>query len=51
MLEGNPYHRILPGSTSTPKKSASTSFPTKKEILSSDTADGDAVAFGGGIEP
>ena len=31
MLEGNPYHRILPGSTSTPKKSASTSFPTKKE--------------------
>ena len=31
MLEGNPYHRILPGSTSTPKKSASSSFPVKKE--------------------
>ena len=31
MLEGNPYHRILPGSTSTPKKSASSSFPAKKE--------------------
>ena len=31
MLEGNPYHRILPGSTSTPKKSASSSFPGKKE--------------------
>ena len=25
MLEGNPYHRILPGSTSAPKKSASSS--------------------------
>ena len=31
MLEGNPYHRILPGSISTPKKSASSSFPGKKE--------------------
>ena len=31
MLEGNPYHRILPGSTSTPKKNASSSFPAKKE--------------------
>ncbi len=31
MLEGNPYHRILLGSTSTPKKSASSSFPAKKE--------------------
>ncbi len=31
MLESNPYHRILPGSTSTPKKSASSSFPAKKE--------------------
>ena len=31
MLEGNPYHRILPGSTFTPKKSASSSFPGKKE--------------------
>ena len=30
MLEGNPYHRILPGNTSTPKKSASSSKPTKK---------------------
>ena len=32
MLEGNPYLRILPGSTSTPKKSASSSKPVKKEI-------------------
>ena len=32
MLEGNPYHRILPGSTSTPKKSTSSSKPAKKEI-------------------
>ena len=32
MLEGNPYHRILPGCTSTPKKSASSSKPSKKEI-------------------
>ena len=31
MLEGNPYHRILPSSTSTPKKTASSSFPAKKE--------------------
>ena len=31
MLEGNPYHRILPGSISIPKKSASSSFPAKKE--------------------
>ena len=31
MLEGNPYHRILPGSTSTSKKNASSSFPAKKE--------------------
>ena len=30
MLEGNPYHRILPGSTSTSKKNASSSFPAKK---------------------
>ena len=32
MLEGNPYHRILPGCISTPKKSASSSKPTKKDI-------------------
>lgn len=32
MLEGKPYLRILPGSTSTPKKSASSSKPVKKEI-------------------
>ena len=32
MLEGNPYYRILPGSTFTPKKSASSSKPAKKEI-------------------
>lgn len=32
MLEGNPYHRILPGSTSTPRKSASPSQSPKREI-------------------
>ena len=32
MLEGNPYHRILPGSTSAPRKSASSSLPAKREI-------------------
>ena len=32
MLEGNPYHRILPGSTSTPRKSASSSQSPKREI-------------------
>ena len=32
MLEGNPYHRILPGSTFVPRKSASSSLPTKREI-------------------
>lgn len=32
MLEGNPYHRILPGSTTTPKKSTSSSKPAQKEI-------------------
>jgi hypothetical protein len=37
MLEGNPYHRILPGSTSTPKKSASSSFPAKKEKREKET--------------
>lgn len=31
MLEGNPYHRILPGSTSAPRKSASSSLPAKRE--------------------
>ena len=31
MLEGNPYHRILPGSTSAPGKSASSSLPAKRE--------------------
>lgn len=30
MLEGNPYHRILPGNTSTPRKSSSSSLPAKK---------------------
>ena len=30
MLEGNPYHRVLPGSTSTPRKSASSSPLAKK---------------------
>ena len=32
MLEGNPYHRILPGSTSAPKKSASSFQSPKREI-------------------
>ena len=32
MLEGNPYHRILPGNTSTPRKSASSSQSPKREI-------------------
>ena len=32
MLEGNPYHRILPGNTSAPRKSASSSLPAKREI-------------------
>ena len=27
MLEGNPYHRILPGNTSTPRKSSSPRVP------------------------
>ena len=31
MLEGNPYHRVLPGCTSTPKKAASSSLPAKRE--------------------
>ncbi|MFQ8803064.1 MAG: helix-turn-helix domain-containing protein [Paraprevotella clara] len=30
MLEGNPYHRVLPGSTSAPGKSAPSSLPAKK---------------------
>ena len=30
MLEGNPYHRVLPGSTSAPRKSASSSLPAKR---------------------
>ena len=31
MLEGNPYLRILPGNTSTPRKSSSSSLPAKRE--------------------
>ena len=31
MLEGNPYHRILPGNTSTPRKSSSSPLPAKRE--------------------
>lgn len=31
MLEGNPYHRILSGNTSTPRKSSSSSLPAKRE--------------------
>ena len=31
MLEGNPYHRVLPDCTSTPKKAASSSLPAKRE--------------------
>ena len=32
MLEGNPYHRILPGRTPAPKKSVSSSQSPKREI-------------------
>ena len=32
MLASNPYHRILPGSTSTPRKSASSSTSLKKKM-------------------
>lgn len=32
MLEGNPYYRILPGSTFAPKKSASSSKFSKREM-------------------
>ena len=31
MLEGHPSHRILPGNTSTPRKSSSSSLPAKRE--------------------
>ncbi len=31
MLEGNPYHRVLPGCTSTPKKAASSSFAKREK--------------------
>ena len=37
MLEGNPYHRVLPGSTSTPRKSASSSPLAKKEKREKET--------------
>lgn len=37
MLEGNPYHRVLPGSTSAPGKSASSSLPAKKEKREKET--------------
>ena len=37
MLEGNPYHRILPGCTSTQKKSASSSPLAKKEKRGKET--------------
>ena len=37
MLEGNPYHRILPGSTSAPGKSASSSSLAKKEKRGKET--------------
>lgn len=37
MLEGNPYHRVLPGSTSAPRKSASSSLPAKREKREKET--------------
>ena len=37
MLEGNPYHRVLPGSTSAPGKSAPSSLPAKKEKREKET--------------
>ena len=37
MLESNPYHRVLPGSTSAPGKSAPSSLPAKKEKREKET--------------
>ena len=37
MLEGNPYHRVLPGSTSAQGKSAPSSLPAKKEKREKET--------------
>ena len=37
MLEGNPYHRVLPGSTSAQGKSAPSSLPAKKEKSEKET--------------
>ena len=37
MLEGNPYYRVLPGSTSAPGKSAPSSLPAKKEKREKET--------------
>ena len=37
MLEGNPYHRVLPGSTSAPGNSAPSSLPAKKEKREKET--------------
>ena len=37
MLECNPYHRVLPGSTSAPGKSAPSSLPAKKEKREKET--------------
>ena len=37
MLEGNPYHRVLPGSTSAPRKSVSSSLPAKREKREKET--------------
>ena len=37
MLEGNPYHRVLPGSTSAPGKSAPSSLSAKKEKREKET--------------
>lgn len=37
MLEGNPYHRVLPGSTSASRKPAPSSLPAKKEKREKET--------------
>ena len=37
MLEGNPYHRVLPGSTSAQGKSAPSSLPAQKEKREKET--------------
>ena len=46
MLEGNPYHRVLPGSTSTPRKFASSSPLAKKRKKGKGNRRSDGLLFG-----